>query len=129
MDSSISYNEDEQIECVSFQVFFYSSYVNGVWEQHLTKSQALEMGYRDTLRKSELIVKDEGVRRLRFRILLLESENDDLHEQLALADDRIDGLEQEGEELRGKFDQAQEDSRRHETELRGQTRELNNLKV
>ena len=66
---------------------------------------------------------------MRLQILLLEGENDDLHEQLALADDRIDVLEQEGEELRGEFEQAQEDAHHHASELRVQTRELSNLKV
>lgn len=69
------------------------------------------------------------MRRLRLRILLLENENDDLHEQLALADDRIEVLEQDGDDSRAKIDQAQEDSRRFESELRLQTRELNNAKV
>lgn len=66
---------------------------------------------------------------MRLRILLLEGENDDLHEQLALADDRIDVLEQEGEQLRVQFEETQKDSHRHELDLRSQTRELNNLKV
>jgi hypothetical protein len=66
---------------------------------------------------------------LRLRILLLEGENDELHEQLALADDRIDVLEQESEELQGQYEQIQEDAHHHESELRVQTRELNNLKV
>jgi chromosome segregation ATPase len=87
------------------------------------------MAYQETLRNGDLIIKDEGARRLRLRILLLENENDDLHEQLALADDRIGGLEQEGEELRAQMETAQEDTRRQELELRSQTRELNNLKV
>jgi uncharacterized coiled-coil DUF342 family protein len=87
------------------------------------------VAYRESLLKTELIIKDEASRRLRLRILLLEGENDDLHEQLALADDRIDVLEQEGEELRGQFEEAQEGARNQETELRAQARELNNLKV
>ena len=93
------------------------------------KSQALELAYEETLLKSDLIVRDEGARRLRLRILLLEAENDGLHEQLALADDRIDVLEQEAEELRAEFERAHEDAHYHESELRVQTRELNNLKV
>lgn len=76
-----------------------------------------------------MIIKDESARRLRLRILLLENENDDLHEQLGIADDRIDGLEQDGEEVRAQLEGAQEDSNRHETEMRSQTRELKNLKV
>jgi len=87
------------------------------------------MAYQETLRKADLIIKDEGARRLRLRILLLENENDELHEQLALADDRIDGLEQEGEDARAQLEVAQEDSHRFEAELRNQTRELKNLQV
>jgi septal ring factor EnvC (AmiA/AmiB activator) len=97
--------------------------------QHLTKSEALELAYEQSLLKTELVVKDEGARRLRLRILLLEGENDDLHEQLALADDRIDVLEQEGGELRGQIEQIEEDARHQEAELRANTRELTILKV
>ena len=81
------------------------------------------------MRNVELIIKDEGARRLRLRILMLENENDDLHEQLALGDDRIDVLEQENQEIRSQLDRAQEDVLRQENELRTQSRELNNLKV
>jgi chromosome segregation ATPase len=87
------------------------------------------MAYRETLRNAELIIKDEGARRLRLRILMLENENDDLHEQLALGDDRIDVLEQENQEIRSQLDRAQEDVLRQENELRTQSRQLNNLKV
>ncbi|KAE9378047.1 hypothetical protein N431DRAFT_329548 [Stipitochalara longipes BDJ] len=111
MDSSISYNDDEHIE------------------SHLSKAQCLEMAYQETLRNTDMIIKDEGARRLRLQILMLENENDDLHEQLALGDDRIDVLEQESEELRGLLEQAQEDVCRQETEIRAQTRELQTLKA
>lgn len=60
---------------------------------------------------------------------MLENENDDLHEQLALGDDRIELLEQEGDELRSYLESAQENASRFENELRVQTRELNNMKV
>ena len=97
--------------------------------QHITKSHALELAYQESLLKSDLIIRDEASRRLRLRILLLEGENDDLHEQLSLADDRIDILEQEGEELQEQSEEAQEDARKQESELRARIRELNNLKV
>lgn len=74
-------------------------------------------------------MKDEGARRLRLRILLLENENDELHEQLAVGDDRNDLLEQTTAELRDQLSDTQEDFRRQEAELRVQGRELNNLKV
>ncbi len=76
-----------------------------------------------------MIIKDEGVRRLRLRILMLEIENDDLHEQLALSHDRTDVLEQESDQLRGQLGQAQEEVCRQEAELRMQARESQNLKA
>lgn len=87
------------------------------------------MAYQETLRNADMIIKDEGARRLRLRILMLENENDDLHEQLALGDDRLDVLEQESEELRGQLGLAQEETCRQEAELRTQARELQNLKA
>ena len=66
---------------------------------------------------------------MRLRILLLDGENDDIQEQLALADDRVDGMEQQCDDLRAQLDTVQEEARRNETELRLQTRELKNLKV
>lgn len=93
------------------------------------KSQCLELAYQEALQNTELIVKDEASRRLRLQILLLENEADELHLQLATGDDRIDGLEEENEDLRAQLDQAQEDIKKVETDLRLQTRELNNIKV
>ncbi len=87
------------------------------------------MAYQETLRNAELIIKDEGARRLRLRILMLENENDDLHEQLALGDDHINALEQEEEELQTALARSKEDSCRQEAQLRVHVRELNNLKV
>lgn len=75
------------------------------------------------------MIQEEAARNLRLRILLLESENDELHTQLALGDDRIDTLEQDMEELRGQLSYAEEEARRQEGELRVQDRDLSNLKV
>ncbi|RDL37458.1 uncharacterized protein BP5553_04891 [Venustampulla echinocandica] len=111
MDSSTFCNDDEHIDT------------------HLSKSQCLEMSYQEALSNTNLVVKDEGARRLRLRILMLENENDDLHEQLAVGDDRADLLEQNSEELRAQLEHTQEEARRRETELRTQTREVNNLRA
>ena len=97
--------------------------------QHISNSQSLELAYKESLGKADFIIRDEGARRLRLHILLLENENDDLHEQLALADDRIDTLEQEHDEVRAQQEHAEDDACHYENELRAQTRELSNLKV
>ncbi|KAH7419883.1 hypothetical protein BKA64DRAFT_651916 [Cadophora sp. MPI-SDFR-AT-0126] len=98
-------------------------------ESHLSKIQCLELAYQENLRNTEMIIKDEGARRLRLRILMLENENDELHEQLAVGDDRNDLLELTAGELREQLSDTQEHSRRQEAELRVQARELNNMKA
>jgi chromosome segregation ATPase len=87
------------------------------------------MEYRDVCRDTDDIVKDEAARRLRLRIILLENENDELHEQLAVGDERIDVAEQEIEELYEKLRLAQDDLSQKEAEMRSQAREVGNLKV
>ncbi|PVH80725.1 hypothetical protein DL98DRAFT_654425 [Cadophora sp. DSE1049] len=111
MDSSITFNDDDHIE------------------SHLSKTQCLELAYQENLRNTEMIIKDEGARRLRLRILMLENENDELHEQLAVGDDRNDLLEQTAGDLRDQLSDTQENVRRQEAELRVQSRELNNMKA
>jgi cell division inhibitor SulA len=60
---------------------------------------------------------------------MLENENDDLHEQLALGDERVDVLEQETEKLRADLGNAQEVVSRQESEQRINAKELSTLKV
>lgn len=107
---------------IHFEVSLMSS-------QHVTKSNQLEFAYQESIRKCELILSDESVRRLRLRVLLLENENDDLHDQLSLEDDRIDDLEQENADLLRQLEQSEMKSHRKDSELRTHTRELSNLKV
>jgi predicted RNase H-like nuclease (RuvC/YqgF family) len=66
---------------------------------------------------------------LRLRILLLEDENDELHEQLAIEDDRVDNLGEECSELRKQVEKAEIEKQRRETELKTRAREISNLRV
>lgn len=97
--------------------------------QDVSKTYSLELAYQETIRKSDFIIQDEAARRLRLQILLLEDENDELHEQLAIEDDRLDELEQDCAELQRQVEQAEVTSHRYEKELRMKARELSNLKV
>lgn len=87
------------------------------------------MAYHETVRKSDFIIQDEAARRLRLRILLVEDENDELYEQLAIGEDSIDLLEQNCAELQRQVEQTEAISHRYETELRIKARELSKLKV
>lgn len=128
MDSSVTYHDDSSVESV-WLAFFHDRQARIDNVQHVSKTQRLDLAYQENLRNTEIIIKDEGARRLRLRILMLENENDELHEQLALGDDRNDVLEQTADELRGQLSEAQEHVRRQEVELRVRGRELVNLKV
>ena len=127
MESVLPDNFDEVAGRIGSQSFVSSLY--RLENQHLSKSQVLEMAYQESLRNADSIVKEEDSRRLRLRIVMLESENDELHEQMALGDDRYDALEQEHADMRDQLEQAQMDALRHENDLRIQTREVNKLKV
>ncbi|KAH8820981.1 hypothetical protein F5884DRAFT_766082 [Xylogone sp. PMI_703] len=111
MDIQLSYNDNEYVKSC------------------FPKSQCLEVAYQESLRKTDMIVQDEAARRLRLQILLLENQNDELHEQLAVGEERIDGLEEEGERLQLELQAAQDYSSHYANELRLKERELNNLKV
>lgn len=87
------------------------------------------MAYQETLRNTELIVQEERSRKLRVRIVMLENDNDDLNETIAAGDDRIELLEQDGDELRAQLEQARQELLHHEANLRSQARELSNVKV
>jgi hypothetical protein len=89
----------------------------------------LDAAYNKSVQNTNLLIKDEAARRLQLRILLLENENDELQEKLALGDDRIDLLERAGDELRVQMESAREEERRQVNDLKAQTRELHNLRV
>ena len=87
------------------------------------------MSYKEAVCGAEAVVKDESERRLRLQILMLENENDDLTEQLGKADDQIDALALESDEMRAQLENAQADASRQENDLKSQARELSNIKV
>jgi predicted nucleic acid-binding Zn-ribbon protein len=93
------------------------------------QSKSLELIYVQCARKNDLLFQEEDARQLRLRILLLEDENDDLHDQLAQEDDRIDLLEKEKEELQERVTEALRDLKLAQTEVRAKGRELDTIKV
>ncbi|KAI9787544.1 MAG: hypothetical protein M1839_000074 [Geoglossum umbratile] len=93
------------------------------------RSKSLELIYVQCARKNDLLFQEEEARQLRLRILLLEDENDDLHDQLAQEDDRIDLLEKEKEELQERANEALRDLQVAQAEVRAKGRELDNIKA
>ena len=85
--------------------------------------------YEGSKHAFDLVCEEETTRQSRLRVLLLENENDDLHQQLAQDDNRIDLLENGTQELQNKVETLEADLSTAKAELRIRNRELDNLKV
>lgn len=90
---------------------------------------ALALAYEKSLKQTDVVYFDERMRQLRLQILLLEDENDQLLEQLAQGDDRIDGLNTLCSELQGRLHATQGSFDTAQSDLRLRLREIETLKV
>lgn len=97
--------------------------------QQILDTRSLELAYEKSQRQTDIIYETESARQLRVRIFLLEDENDDLHEQLALGDERIDVLEKSVQDVQDQHEIAGESLQRVQSDLRVKTREVETLKV
>ena len=71
----------------------------------------------------------EMARLLKVQTLLLEDENDDLHEQLAQNDERIDLVEKRGHHIQMDLESCQGHLESAQCDLRIKVREIETLKV
>lgn len=79
--------------------------------------------------KSDLLVKDEDVRRLKLRILLLRDENTTLRDQISQNCDENARIAAQCEGISAQLEAKIEVARSQEKQLRKQEREFSNLKV
>lgn len=101
-----------------------------VHDQHQALSvQLLESQHKVSLVLEEIIHHKEDSRRLRVRLLCQEETNADLHDRLAINDDRIYELEETRADLQAQLEQVEEVSHKIEAELRAKAREVDTLKV
>ena len=87
------------------------------------------MKYRHTIHECDLLIKDEGARRLKLRSMVLDDETSSLRDQLAQKDGRIKELFAQFDDVRSQLDGAHEKSRRQDNLMQSQAREIANLKV
>ena len=90
---------------------------------------ALELAYEKCLHQTNAIYDEERVRALRVQVYILEDENDQLQEQLALDQDRIDELEQLSDGRQGELNAAYDSLDVAQSDLRLKAREIETLKV
>lgn len=98
-------------------------------EQPTTTLQLLETQFLQSIQRENIITKDEEARNLRVQLLLQKEENEDLLEQLAFEDDRIDALEIDQAELQAHIERIESDAQEQQAELRLKEHELATLKV
>ena len=97
--------------------------------QHALHQSVLELAYEKRLRQTEALCDEERARQLHVQILLLEDDNNSLHEQLATDDDRQDELQKVAEELQSQLDSAHDSLESTQSDLRLKLREIETLKV
>jgi len=97
--------------------------------QQALQTATFELNYERSSRIVENVAKDEDIRKLKFQILLLEDENDELHEQLTQEEDRADGLEHDVEDAAARSEELEVELQNVSNELRIKLRETDTLKV
>ncbi len=90
---------------------------------------SLDMNYRVTRHKTDLLVKEEEARRLKLRGVLLRNENASLKDQISQRDSHIRKLSEQADDTRGQLESIQEKCRRQEKMMQTQSRDIANLKV
>lgn len=89
----------------------------------------LDIKYRESTHKTEILVKDEETRRMRLRSMVLSDEAASLKGAVAQRESRIKSLAEQTSDARAQLDSLQEKCRRQEKMMQNQAREIANLKV
>ncbi|GME36044.1 Viral a-type inclusion protein [Neofusicoccum parvum] len=97
--------------------------------QQALRTAECELELERSQRIVESVGKDEEVRKLRFQVLLLEDENDELQDQLQEEEQRSDKLETALDDALAQLRETEAATQRLSNELRMKTREAENMKV
>ncbi|KAJ9667828.1 hypothetical protein H2201_002014 [Coniosporium apollinis] len=93
------------------------------------QTAAAELNYERSKHNVESVAKEEDIRKLRFQLLLLEDENDELHAQLGEEEAHADGLQLNLDETLGALEEVKAEKQRVVSELRMRARELDTIKA
>lgn len=97
--------------------------------QYTLYTTECELNLEKSKRTVDSVAQDENIRKLRLQLLLLEDENEDLHDQLQLEQDRGDALEAEADDVRVHADELEAGIVRATMELKLKAKELDNTRV
>jgi hypothetical protein len=102
---------------------------NLVLLQRTKQLHELELKHQYGASQSDLLVKDEDVRRLKLRILMLRDENSTLRDEIDLNNDASTDLAAQCADLGAQLEAKIDLIRTQEKQLRKQEREFSSLKV
>ena len=92
-------------------------------------STSLEVDLERSMRSIECVSRDEDIRKLRFQLLLLEDENEELQDNLVHQEEHSDELTRKLDESNINYENLDVEFRNSANELRLRNRELDNMKV
>jgi chromosome segregation ATPase len=98
------------------------------FKQSLQTAQCT-LDYERSSRIVEVVERDEDIRNLKCRILLLEDENESLDDQLGAEEEKADALQQRLDTAEATADDLDAEVQRITSELRVTSRELENATV
>ena len=93
------------------------------------QTAALELNYERSSRSVQEILKDEDIRRLKYQLLVLEEDRDELIEQLEREEQRCGNLELDLTDLSARCDELEAENVRLNEELRVKLREGSTMRV
>jgi len=93
------------------------------------QTAALELSYERSSRTVQEILKDEDIRRLKYQLLVLEEDRDELIEQLEREEQRCDNLELDLSDVSARCDELEAENVRLNEELRVKLREGSTMRV
>jgi hypothetical protein len=96
---------------------------------HSLQTAQCTLDYERSSRIMEAVERDEDIRNLKCRILLLEAENESLDEQLAAEEEKADTLQRDFDAAEATADELDAEVQRITCELRTTRRELENATV
>jgi chromosome segregation ATPase len=88
-----------------------------------------ELNYERSSRAVESVVKDEDIRKLKYQVLGLEDENEELIEQLDKEEVHVQNLERDLECALARYEELDNEIQRLNEELRVRLRESSTMRV
>lgn len=118
------------LSAVSLQIsFMHRMQANNPQLQQAYETAYYEINYERSQRMVDAAVRDEDVRKLKFQILLLEDENEDLLEQLTKEEENAEMMRADLDQIRAHEEDLENENQSLSNQLRVQGKEADGMRV